>query len=110
LVRPWPASTTPRAGWPGSWESRPPAAELGSAKDEARACVNLTDLLEDLGRLEEAVAVGLEGIEVARAAGLARTFGAFLAGNAASALYNQGRWDETARLTRPASSSGTTRT
>jgi DNA-binding CsgD family transcriptional regulator/tetratricopeptide (TPR) repeat protein len=80
-------------------EARRLAAELGLAKDEARACVNLSDLLNDLGRLEEAVAVAMEGIEVARAAGLRRTFGVFLAGNAAAALYNRGRWDETAELT-----------
>ena len=80
-------------------EARRLAAELGLAKDEARACVNLSDLLNDLGRLEEAVAVAMEGIEVASAAGLRRTFGVFLAGNAAAALYNQGRWDETAELT-----------
>ncbi len=60
-----------------------PGGRAGAAKDEARACVNLSDLLEDLGRLEEAVAVATEGIEVATAAGLRRTFGAFLAGNAA---------------------------
>ena len=80
-------------------EARRLAAELGLAKDEARACVNLSDLLNDLGRLEEAVVVAMEGIEVATAAGLRRTFGVFLAGNAAAALYNQGRWDETAELT-----------
>ena len=80
-------------------EARRLAAELGLAKDEARACVNLSDLLNDLGRLDEAVVVAMEGIEVATAAGLRRTFGVFLAGNAAAALYNQGRWDETAELT-----------
>jgi DNA-binding CsgD family transcriptional regulator/tetratricopeptide (TPR) repeat protein len=80
-------------------ESRRLAAELGAAKDEARACVNLSDILEDLGRLEEAVAVAEEGMEVAGAAGLRRTFGAFLASNAASSLYNLGRWQESARLT-----------
>jgi DNA-binding CsgD family transcriptional regulator/tetratricopeptide (TPR) repeat protein len=90
----------PEGGLAALWEARRRAAELGAAKDEARACVNLSDLLEDLGRLDEAVAVASEGIEVARAAGLARTFGAFLAGNAASALYHQGRWDESARLSR----------
>ena len=37
---------------------------------------------------------------MATAAGLARTFGAFLAGNAASSLYHQGRWEESARLGR----------
>jgi DNA-binding CsgD family transcriptional regulator len=90
----------PEAGLAHLFEARRRAAELGAAKDEARACVNLSDLLEDLGRLDEAVAVALEGIEVARAAGLSRTFGAFLAGNAASTLYNQGRWEESARLSR----------
>ncbi|HEX3214003.1 MAG TPA: hypothetical protein VH016_15635, partial [Actinomycetota bacterium] len=90
----------PEGGLARLEEARRRAAELGAAKDEARACVNLSDLLEDLGRLDEAVAVATEGIEVATAAGLARTFGAFLAGNAASALYNQGRWEESARLGR----------
>jgi DNA-binding CsgD family transcriptional regulator len=90
----------PDRGLAHLWEARRRAAELGAAKDEARACVNLSDLLEDLGRLDEAVAVATEGIEVARAAGLSRTFGAFLAGNAASALYNQGRWEESARISR----------
>ncbi|HET7516905.1 MAG TPA: AAA family ATPase, partial [Actinomycetes bacterium] len=88
----------PEGGLARLWASRRVAAELGSAKDEVRACVNLSDLLEDLGRLEEAVAVAMEGIEVARAAGLARTFGAFLAGNAASSLYHLGRWEESAAL------------
>jgi DNA-binding CsgD family transcriptional regulator len=80
-------------------ESRRLAGELGLAKDETRACVNLSDLLDDLGRFEEAVAIASDGIEVARAAGLQRTFGAFLAGNAAASLYNLGRWDEHVRLT-----------
>jgi DNA-binding CsgD family transcriptional regulator/tetratricopeptide (TPR) repeat protein len=80
-------------------EARRLAAELGAAQDEARACVNLSDILEDLGRLEESVVVADEGMQVASAAGLRRTFGAFLAGNAASSLYNLGRWAESARLT-----------
>ncbi|HWC40799.1 MAG TPA: AAA family ATPase [Actinomycetota bacterium] len=80
-------------------DARRLAAELGAAKDEARACVNLSDILEDLGRLEESVEVAAEGMEVAGAAGLRRTFGAFLAGNAASSLYNLGRWEESASLT-----------
>ncbi|HEX7146942.1 MAG TPA: response regulator transcription factor, partial [Actinomycetota bacterium] len=80
-------------------DARRLAAELGAAKDEARACVNLSDILEDLGRLEESLTVATEGMEVASAAGLRRTFGAFLAGNAASTLCNLGRWEESARLT-----------
>ena len=92
-----PGRDRPRPGLPGG--GPPPGAELGAAKDEARACVNLSDLLDDLGRLEESVAVATEGIEVATAAGLRRTFGAFLAGNAAASLYHLGRWDETVELT-----------
>jgi DNA-binding CsgD family transcriptional regulator/tetratricopeptide (TPR) repeat protein len=80
-------------------EARRLAVELGAAKDEARACVNLSDILDDLGRLEEAVAVAGAGMEVASATGLRRTFGAFLAGNAAASLYHLGRWAETVQLT-----------
>ena len=80
-------------------EARRLAAELDAAKDEARACVNLSDMLDDLGRLEESVAVASAGMEVASAAGLRRTFGAFLAGNAAASLYHLGRWAETVQLT-----------
>jgi DNA-binding CsgD family transcriptional regulator/tetratricopeptide (TPR) repeat protein len=80
-------------------DARRLAAGLGAAKDEARACVNLSDILEDLGRLQESVDVAAEGMEVAGAAGLRRTFGAFLAGNAASSLYNLGRWEEATSLT-----------
>ena len=80
-------------------QARRRAVELGAAKDEARACVNLSDLLDDLGRQEEAVTVAVQGMEVAGAAGLRRTYGAFLAGNAAASMYHLGRWDESARLT-----------
>jgi DNA-binding CsgD family transcriptional regulator/tetratricopeptide (TPR) repeat protein len=88
----------PETGLTQLRRARDLAAELGAAKDEARACVNLSDLLDDLGRLEEAVAVASEGLEVARAAGLRRTFGAFLAGNATTSLYHVGRWDEAGSL------------
>ena len=51
----------PEGGLARLEEARRRAAELGAAKDEARACVNLSDLLEDLGRLDEAVAVASRG-------------------------------------------------
>jgi DNA-binding CsgD family transcriptional regulator/tetratricopeptide (TPR) repeat protein len=89
----------PDGGLARLWEARRLAAELGAAADEVRACINLSDLLDDLGRPEASVAVASDGLEVARAAGLQRTFGAFLAGNAAASLYHLGRWDEAARLT-----------
>ena len=44
-------------------------------------------------RFAESIATRQEAIEVAGAAALARTFGAFLAGNAAFSLYHLGRRD-----------------
>jgi tetratricopeptide (TPR) repeat protein len=88
----------PEGGLARLREARRLAAELGAATDEARACLNLSDLLDDLGRQEEAVAVASEGLEVARAAGLQRTWGRLLGGNAVVSLFHLGRWDEAARL------------
>jgi DNA-binding CsgD family transcriptional regulator/tetratricopeptide (TPR) repeat protein len=88
----------PEGGLARLREGRRLAAELGAANDEARACLNLSDLLDDLGRQEESVAVATGGLEVARAAGLQRSWGALLAGNVVVSLYHLGRWDEAARL------------
>ena len=83
-------------------EARRLAGVAGTAEDEVRACINLSSELDDFGGLEEAVTTAMEGLEVARAAGLQRTVGMFLAANAANALYQLGRWDEAERLTAPA--------
>jgi DNA-binding CsgD family transcriptional regulator/tetratricopeptide (TPR) repeat protein len=83
-------------------EARRVAAMAGAAEDEVRACINLSSVLEDAGSLEEAVTTATEGLEVARAAGLQRTLGLFLAANAANPLVELGRWDEAERLTTPA--------
>jgi DNA-binding CsgD family transcriptional regulator len=83
-------------------EARRLAGVAGSAEDEVRACINLSSELDDVGRTEEAVAAAMEGLAVARAAGLQRTVGTFLAANAANSLYQLGRWDEAERLTAPA--------
>ena len=90
------------AGLAGLREARRLAAAAGAAEDEVRACINLSSVLKDLGGLEEAATTAMEGLEVARAAGLQRTVGIFLAANAAAALYELGRWDEADRLTAPA--------
>jgi DNA-binding CsgD family transcriptional regulator len=81
------------------------AVEAGAPREEVRACTNLSDVLGDLDRLEEAVATAMEGMESARRAGLQRTTGVFLASNAASALYELGRWDEVDRVTAAAAAS-----
>ncbi|WP_147432005.1 helix-turn-helix transcriptional regulator [Motilibacter peucedani] len=55
-----------------------------------RAEINLSDSLNIAGRLAEAAAVGLRGVEHARRFGLSRTHGAFCTGNAAAALLESG--------------------
>src|SRR5215510_9840567 len=51
-----------------------------------RAILNRSDALQVAGRLEEAAAVALDGIQQARRLGLSRFYGPFLAGNATEAL------------------------
>ena len=93
----------PEAGLVHLRHARRLAGELGVAYEAARACINLSSVLHDrLGRLDEAVAAAYDGLEVARAAGLQRTVGRFLAGNAAGSLLDLGRWDEADRITAPA--------
>ena len=93
----------PEAGLASLREARRLAGEAGVPYEAARACINLSSVLHDrLGRLEEAVAAAYDGLEVARASGLQRTVGTFLAGNAAGSLYDLGRWEEADRVTAPA--------
>ena len=75
------------------------AVEHGEPEDVGRAYANLTDAIRRGGALEEAAAVGLEGIEDARRRGYDRGFGLFLMANVAEALLALGRWDEADRLT-----------
>ncbi len=70
------------------------ALETESWGDVARAAVNEGGALQTLARDEEALAISLEGAEVARAHGLDRASGAFLRLNASEALRVLGRWDE----------------
>jgi DNA-binding CsgD family transcriptional regulator/tetratricopeptide (TPR) repeat protein len=70
------------------------AIEAESWMDVARAAVNEGGALQTLARHEEALAISLDGAEVARAHGLDRAFGAFLRLNAAEILHVLGRWDE----------------
>jgi ATP/maltotriose-dependent transcriptional regulator MalT len=84
-------------------EARRLAGAAGDAYEAARACINLSSMLHvRLGRLEEAVAVATDGLEAARAAGLQRTSGLILAGNAADSLLDLGRWEEADAITAPA--------
>ena len=60
--------------------------------------MNISDVLELLGRHEEAAEAAREGIALADRVGLARTLGAFLTGNLAESLLRLGRWSEAEQL------------
>ncbi len=70
------------------------ALETESWEDVARAAVNEGSALQTMARHEEALAISLEGAEIARAHGLDRACGAFLRLNAAEALRVLGRWED----------------
>ncbi|MHA6782041.1 helix-turn-helix transcriptional regulator [Pseudonocardia saturnea] len=75
------------------------AEEVGDLDDLARAYLNLSELLVGpLNRLDDGLALALEGVEVTGRLGLAQDYGVSLAANAANALYGMGRWDEALAL------------
>ena len=57
-----------------------------------RGAINLAHILEMLGRSTEAAAVADDGMVLAERSGLARTLGAYLAGNLAESLLHLGEW------------------
>ncbi|MET8146844.1 AAA family ATPase [Actinoplanes sp. NPDC049668] len=70
------------------------ARENGDLPNLARALVNVSDALFELGRYEESAAVAAEGVPYADRVGVSRTTGVFLLANHAEALMALGRWDE----------------
>ena len=58
----------------------------------------MSDVLELLGRHDEAAEAAREGIALADRVGLARSLGAFLTGNLAESLLRLGRWSEAEQL------------
>ena len=74
------------------------AVGLGVHVSALRGYVNLSDILEFLGRHDEAAQAAREGIALAGRVGLARTLGAFLTGNLIDTLLRLGRWNEAERL------------
>jgi DNA-binding CsgD family transcriptional regulator/tetratricopeptide (TPR) repeat protein len=77
-------------------------SELGGSERSVialRAYVNLSDVLEMLGRHAEAVETAQAGLTLATRAGMARTLGSYLIGNAAEPLIRLGRWAEADELT-----------
>jgi ATP/maltotriose-dependent transcriptional regulator MalT len=72
-------------------------AEECSPEDLWRAYSNLGEALEQDGRLDDAVALGLEGAELVRPLGQ-RNWGAYILGMVASPLVRLGRLDEAEEL------------
>ena len=64
----------------------------GDAFTTLRGRVNISDLLETLGRSQEAVEAVEAGLKLARDAGLLRSLGAYLTGNLAESLLHLGDW------------------
>jgi tetratricopeptide (TPR) repeat protein len=67
-----------------------------------RAILTRSDVLLATGRLDEATAVALGGLEQARRLGLARSYEPVLASNATEALAALGRWDQAEQVSREA--------
>jgi DNA-binding CsgD family transcriptional regulator len=63
-----------------------------------RAYINLSDVLELLGRHAEAAQTAAEGIELATRTGMTRTLGSYLIGNLADSLLRMGQLDEADKL------------
>jgi ATP/maltotriose-dependent transcriptional regulator MalT len=73
-----------------------------AAEDHAmtlRGHLNLSDLLENLGRSRDSAAVAEQGLELAARVGLTRSvYGTLVAINAAEAHFHLGHWDTAHRL------------
>jgi DNA-binding CsgD family transcriptional regulator/tetratricopeptide (TPR) repeat protein len=75
------------------------ALELGIPATALRGYVNLSDVLELLGRHQEAASTAGEGRELAARAGLSRMLGLYLIGNQAEPLLRLGQWAEADEMT-----------
>ncbi len=77
-------------------------SELGGSERSMvalRGYINLSDVLELLGRHAEAMEVARAGTALATRAGMSRTLGSYLIHNTADPLLRLGRWQEVDELT-----------
>ena len=74
------------------------ALELRSFDDIGRAYVNLSDVIDQSGRIDEAARLALDGLEASRSLGLGTGYRAMLLGEAAHRKFRAGRWDHAAQL------------
>jgi DNA-binding CsgD family transcriptional regulator len=72
------------------------AERLGGVEGIALGQTNLAALLDRLGRSEASLEAATAGSERLRVLGVSRTYGGILAGHAAKALFDLGRWSEAA--------------
>ena len=75
------------------------ALELDIPATAVRGYINLSDVLELLGRHQEAARTASEGLELAARAGLSRTHGFYLISNQAESLMRLGEWAEVDEMT-----------
>ena len=84
------------------------AEELGAPDEIVRAYINGSQAIDDAGRIEEALALGIEGIAVAEELGMGRAQGDQLRMQAGWRLTRMGRLEEAERMVTPALERGTT--
>ena len=81
---------------------------LGATDNLQRTYTNLSDLLDQDGRVEEGLELALEGVRVAREQGMTRGWAAFLLAEAANRCSRLGRLAEAERMIGEALDSGAT--
>ena len=74
------------------------ALELQHLDDVGRAYVNLSDCVDQAGRIDEAARLALDGFEAGRSLGLGTGYRAMLLSEAAQRRFRAGRWDDAERL------------
>ncbi|MEU8280181.1 AAA family ATPase [Microbispora bryophytorum] len=70
------------------------AEQIGAADTTLRGHANHSDLLELLGRHQEAIEAAKAGLELTARTGTSRTLGAWITGNMAESMLRAGRWQE----------------
>jgi ATP/maltotriose-dependent transcriptional regulator MalT len=83
------------------------ATELHDGSEMLRGYINGSQAIDNAGRLEEALLLGLEGVRAAHRLGLDRAAGDQLSQQAAWRLIRLGRFDEAERVVRSALDSAT---
>ena len=74
------------------------ALDLRLPDDVGRAYINLSDCVDQAGRIDEAAELALEGLETGRPLGLGTGYRAMLLTEAAQRRFRGGRWDDAERL------------